>query len=216
MTADQCVWRSLQALTVLALIGPLVLVAALVVGWNSSCPPRLPDGQVVELSQDVLALPGETTVLVLDHVEGDFGLEVEVLPIAGPDSGFDGYGLVFQAQSAASYLVLAVGSDGYYAVLRTVGGDEVPLVSWQQFPHVRRGRQVNRLRVACVGSVCDFYINDEYATTIEQEIRLTGDVGLWVRSFGGEGVTVRCLSARIWCGGTCVEYRTGEMCYANC
>ncbi len=201
MTIDARRGRGLRALMTAALIGPLALVAALALGWNSPRPLRPPDEQAEQLPRDVKARPGEMTVLLLNHVDGDVGLEIEALPIAGPASGFNGYGLVFQAQDAESYHVLAVGGDGYYAVLRFEEGNETPLVPWQQFPHVRRGWQANRLRIACANARCDCYINDEYAVTIEldkEKDPVTGEMGLWVRSFEGEGVTARFLSLRIW------------------
>jgi hypothetical protein len=123
-------------------------------------------------------------------------LEVAAHALAG--SEFNGYGLVYRAQDDARYYVFAVGSDGYYAVLLMNGPEELPLVDWQQFPHVRREQQSNRLRVTCADTICDFYINDEYAVTIEDDTWLAGDVGLWVRSFTKEETTAHFSSVRVW------------------
>ena len=68
----------------------------------------------------------------------------------------------------------------------------------EQFPHVHRGGQPNRLRVACAGPTCHFTINDEYATTVVGDIWGAGDVGLWVRGFGEGGVTVQFQAVRVW------------------
>ena len=137
---------------------------------------------------------------LLGYSGSDFALESEAVPLSGPD--FNGYGLVYRAQDAAHYYAFAVGADGYYGVMRVEGDEETALVDWQQFPHVLRGRQANRLRVACSGAACRFYINDEYATTIEDDTWLAGDVGLWVRGFGDGDVVVEFLSARVWVGST--------------
>ena len=91
--------------------------------------------------------------------------------------------------------------DGCYAVLRVAGDEEAVLVDWQQFPHVRRGQQANRLRVTCAGPTCHFYVNDEYATTVEDGTWLTGDMGLWVRGFGDGDVVVQLLGVRVWAEG---------------
>ena len=135
-------------------------------------------------------------VTLLGHPSNDFILEVEAVPLSGPD--LDGYGLVYRAQDGAHYTAFAIGSDGYYAVLRVAGDEETALVAWQQFPHVHRGQQPNRLRVACAGPTCHFYVNDEYATTVEDDTGLTGDVGLWVRSFGDGDVAVQFLNVGVW------------------
>jgi len=71
-------------------------------------------------------------------------------------------------------------------------------VDWQQFPHIRRGAQTNRLRVTCAGPTCHFYINDEYVTMVEDREWPAGDVGPWARSRGDVALTVRFLGVRIW------------------
>ncbi len=133
--------------------------------------------------------------MLLERPAGDFVLETTATPLSA--SGDDAYGLVYRAQGAAHYYGFVVGSDGYYAVLRVEGDERIALVDWQQFPHVHRGRQSNRLRVECAGAVCRFYINDEYAATVEDDTWLAGDVGLLVR--GGESaVAVQFQSASVW------------------
>ncbi len=203
MTNDQSpvparwLWRGGLGLITLTLAGALALIIALALGWNSPRLTRPPDWAAPGLPLDLQASPDETTTSLLAHPSGDFALEVEAIPLSGSD--FNGYGLIYRAQDPAHYYAFAAGSDGYYAVLRVAGDEETPLVDWQQFPHVRRGRQANRLRVECAGATCRFYINDEYAATVEDGTWLTGDVGLWVRGFG-EDVAVRFVNVRGWEG----------------
>jgi len=185
-------------LLVLILIVGLVLVVALLLGLNSPRPVHSPDWQAADLPITLKAAPNATTVSLLGQSLDDFTLEVEATPLSGPDSGFNGYGLVYRAQDSVHYYAFAVGSDGYYAVLRIDGDEEMALVAWQQFPHIHRGQQTNRLRVACAGADCRFYINDEYATIAKDATWLEGDTGLWVRSFDDSAVTVQIESVRIW------------------
>lgn len=198
MPIDKRLWHSALGAMALVLLSTLALIVALALGWNNPRPTRSPDWQATDLPLHLAAVPGETTVSLLEYPNDDFTFEVEAAPLSAPDSGFDGYGLVYRAPSATDYYVLAVGSDGYYAVLQVMGDEEAMLVDWQQFPHVRRGKRANRLRVACAGPTCRFYINDEYATTVEDDTWLAGDVGLWVRSFGNEAVDVQFLTANVW------------------
>ncbi len=135
--------------------------------------------------------------MLLDHPVGDFTFETLAQPVAAPESGFYGYGLVYRAQDPDRYYAFGVGGDGYYAVLRVDEGQEIPLVPWQQFPHIRRGGQLNRLRVRCAEGTCDFTINDEVAATVEDETWFSGDVGLWTRAFD-EPVAVQFSGARLW------------------
>jgi hypothetical protein len=191
-------WHSGVGLLVLILTIGLLLVVALLLGLNSPRPMRPPDWQVADLPVILETAPSATTENLLGRNYDDFTLEVEAIPLSGPDSGFDGYGLIYRAQDGAHYYAFAVGSDGYYTVLRIDGDEEVSLVDWQQFPHVRRDRQANRLRVACEGTTCRFYINDEYATTVEDATWLEGEMGLWVRSFEKEPISAQFESVRVW------------------
>ncbi|MDY7076096.1 MAG: hypothetical protein SXV54_04135 [Chloroflexota bacterium] len=199
MTNDEWLRRGVLGSMALALASALALIVALVLGWNSPRPTHPPDWQAPDLPLRLEANSNDTVVALLGHPGSDFTLEIEATPVSGPGSSFDGYGLVYRAQNPAHYYVFAAGSDGYYAVLRIAEGEETTLVEWQQFPHVRRGQQANRLRVACAGGICHFYINDEYAATVEDDTWLAGDVGLWVRGFG-ESITVQFADVHVWEG----------------
>lgn len=195
-TCTRYLWNAALTLISLALIAALALICALALGWNSPRPTRSPDWEAAGLPGRLVASPGHTTLALLGYPSSDLTLEAEMLPLYGPD--LDGYGLIYRAQDEAHYFAFAVGSDGYYAVLQITDGEETPLVDWQQFPHVHRGQQANRLRVTCAGPNCHFYINDEYATTIEDDTWLAGDVGLWVRNFQDADVAVRFRDVRAW------------------
>ena len=189
-------WDTALTLISLALVAALALIVALALGWNSPRPNRPPDWEASSLPRHLVTSPDHTTVALLGYPSSDLTLEAKVLPLYGPD--FNGYGLVYRAQDEAHYFAFAVGSDGYYAVLRVADGEETPLIDWQQFPHIHRGQQANRLRVTCAGPTCRFFINDEYATTVEDDTWLAGDVGLWVRSFQDADVAIQFREARAW------------------
>jgi hypothetical protein len=189
-------WSSGLGLMTLALVTALILIIALTLGWNNPRPGRPPDWQAPNLPLYLEAGANEIAVSLLEHPSGNFTFEAEAIPLFGPD--LNGYGLIYRAQDAAHYYAFAIGSDGYYAVLRVEGDEEAALVDWQQFPHVRRGRQANRLRVTCAGPTCRFYVNDEYTAAVEDDTWLTGDVGLWARGFEDEGVVVQFTNARVW------------------
>lgn len=195
---DRWLWCGGVGLLSLILLVGLVLVVALLMGLNSPRPIRPPDWQAADLPTTLEASSNATTENLLGQSYDDLTLEVEAAPLAASDSGFNGYGLVYRAQDDAHYYAFAVGGDGYYAVLRIDGDEEISLVGWQQFPHVHRSQQANRLRVACKETACRFYINDEYAATVEDATWLEGDVGLWVRSFEKEPVSVQFESVRVW------------------
>jgi len=190
-------WSGTLVALLLAAILALILIVALALGWNDPRPGRPADWTDPDLPQRLAAEPGATTVSLKDHPARDLVWEVVARPISAPESGFYGYGIVTHAQSAERYDVFAIGGDGYYAVLRVDGDEETVLVPWQQFPHIHRGRQLNRLRVTCRAGICDFAINDEYAISVDDGPWLSGDVGLWVRAFD-DPVAIAFTEARLW------------------
>jgi hypothetical protein len=191
-------WNSMLGLMTLALAGMLAVIVALTLGWNNPRPTRPPDWQAAGLPLSMETTSGETVVALLEWPSTDFILEVEAAPLTDPEAGFNSYGLAYRAQDATHYYVFAVGCDGYYAVLRLAGDEETPLVDWQQFPHIHRGQQANRLRVTCAGPTCHFYVNDEYVTNVEDTTWLKGDAGLWMRSLGDGVTVVRFASLQAW------------------
>jgi hypothetical protein len=196
-TSAGWLWDLLVLVITLAAVAALILIGALALGWNSPRPGRPPDWEAPELPRRVEAAPPAPSLLLFDRPGSDFTLEVIARPLPGHDSGLDGYGVVYRAQDPDQYYAFAVGPDGYYAVLRRDGEGLVPIVPWQQFPHIRRGAQSNRLLVTCVGASCAFRINDEYATTVEDDRWLSGDVGLWASSFEGRAA-IQVSVARLW------------------
>jgi hypothetical protein len=189
-------WRSGAGLLGTIVVIGASLVIALALGFNSPRPLRVPDWEARELPLVLESLPNATARQLLGQPYADLTFEIEVTPLPGP--GTSEHGLIYRAQDIDHYYAFAVGSDGYYAVLQMVGDEETKLVDWRLFPHIHRGLQANRLRVACTGPTCDFFINDEYATTTEDDEWLEGDVGLWVRGFDGASAVAQFLSARVW------------------
>ena len=189
-------WSLAVGLMALALAAALALIVALALGWNNPRPSQSRAWEAPGFPLRLVARPGQGAVTWVGHPTGDFAFEVEAHPLTA--SSLNGYGLVYRRLDAAQATVFAIGSDGYYAILRVAGEEEVPLVDWQQFPHVRRGQHNNRLRVDCAGPVCRFYVNDEFATAIEGDAWLEGEVGVWGHSLDGKEMAVRFEYARLW------------------
>ena len=193
---ERRLWNSLLGLLTLTLGGGLVLVSALALGWNDPSPSRPPDWQPPDLPITLRA-PEDTLIVVpLGHSSGDFTMEIEAVPVSGSD--LNAYGLTYRASDVTAYYAFGIGSDGYYAILRIAADEERELVEWQQFPHVRRGQQANRLRVDCAGATCHYYINDEYVTTMEDSAELVGDVGIWAHAFEAGEIAVQFNQIQVW------------------
>jgi hypothetical protein len=198
MTSNKWLWRSVLVSMTLVLMAALALIIALALAWNSPRPTNPPDWQAPNLPLHLKTAPGKTTVSLLEYPIDDFTFEIKAIPLSNSNSDFNEYGLVYRAQDIANYYSFAIGSDGYYAILRVARTEETILAHWQQFPHIQRGQQANRLRVVCIGPTCRFYINDEYATTVKDDTWLAGDVGLWIRGFKDENAVTQFVKAHVW------------------
>jgi hypothetical protein len=192
-------WKGAVLALTLALAGGLALSVAICAGWNSPRPTASPGWRLSGPLLLEVASSEQQVVVPLERPVRDFSLEAVATPLDGPD--FNGYGLAFRLQEPERYAVFAVGGDGYLAVLHVGGGVETALLDWQQFPHVRRGRAANRLRLSCVGGTCHFWINDEYVASLSDVLGPVGDVGLWAHRFGEEQVRVEFSQVALWHGG---------------
>jgi hypothetical protein len=191
-------WKVTLLLLTLALTGGLALSVAIGAGWNDPRPPAPPDWRFPGPLLLQAAPPDRRAARFLDRPAESFTLEAVATLLGG--SAFNGYGLIFRARQPDRYEVFAVGSDGYLAVLWVEGETETPLLGWQQFPHIRRGRATNRLRISCADGTCRFWVNDEYVAALPDEMGASGDVGLWVRRFEGEAVRVEFAQVAMWGG----------------
>ena len=116
--------------------------------------------------------------------EGDVAVEVDVRLAAGRGTA----GLFCRASPDGSSSYLAgVGTDGGYAILRIGGDAPRPLTEPNVTdPALRDPRQVNRLRLECIGTEGDttlrLYANDKLITEVAdpEPLPAAGDVGLFV------------------------------------
>ena len=192
-------WRAMALLLALTAIVGLGLVVALALGWNSRRPNRALDWQASGLPLTLEAGPGSVSARRFPIAPPSERLSIELEARALSDEPFNGYGLILGGATSEQYTLFAVGSDGYYALLAVEGDETSSLVPWQQFPHVRRGQQANRLRAACHERGASFYINDEFAVALEQPVCAGGHVGLWLRGFESP-VAVRFNHLHLWHG----------------
>lgn len=192
-------WLWDHLLLATGLVGLLILglVLALALGWNSPRPAGSPDWEVQAVPYRFSAAPDQPYTKLLVPGAGDFAYEVVLRPDVAGETALVEYGLIYRAQDLANHYAFLVGVDGYYTVQKVEAGRRTPLVPWQQFPHIRRGLDRNRLLVACDGPVCSFRINDEAVVTVDDDQWLSGELGIAAQSSERHaGVTM--LEARAW------------------
>ena len=205
-------WRSQVSLLVTVLMVGMGLVVALALGWRSPTPQRAPDWSSTDLDwrqygdgsatitnggyRMRLLGPDQRAWAVADQPVSDFELELDVHSLRASEDV--GLGLLYRYQDLSNTYLFAIGGDGYYTIAVVRQGQLSPLRAWQQWPHVRRGADTNRLRIRCQGTLCRFYVNGEFAAEISDDAFLTGSVAFWAQSFSDAGVDVVFQELRLW------------------
>ncbi len=119
----------------------------------------------------------------------DVRLEVDEGKLGGPDE--NRIGLICRA-IGESYYFFIIGSDGYYA-LGLFKDHQATLLgqsAMQSSAEIRTGTAVNHLRLDCVGSQLDAYVNGAQVAQAQDSTLQHGDVGLLAGTFNQPGVDV--------------------------
>jgi hypothetical protein len=143
-----------------------------------------------------LLQPEQSGWVVGDAWVSDFEVELDAYASA-PDGNAD-YGLLYRYQDQENHYRFGIGSDGYYSIGAVRDGTTTPIRSWQQWPHVRRGEQANRLRVRCIGPLCRFYINGEFTAEVTDNTFLDGKLGMWAQNLADQPNEVTWREFKLW------------------
>lgn len=128
-----------------------------------------------------------------DQVFSDFAYRVRLNRIQG--SLTLGAGITFRSNGTwqnGYRLIIAEASDfGYYRIIKYVDGTSIPLTDWKMSTAIKPGYGVwNTLKVICVGSSLEFYVNGTHVESLDDSTFLSGQVGLmaWDLSEGDNTV----------------------------
>jgi hypothetical protein len=111
-----------------------------------------------------------------DGVAEDFYLAVDAQRLGGPETA--AYGLVFR-QRAGNYYLFSIRDDGYYQFSLWYDYEWQPAIDWTQTEEILSG-EINRLSVIGRGDTFEFYINDTFVATAENDQLAAGETGLSV------------------------------------
>lgn len=105
----------------------------------------------------------------------DFMLSVEATPVEYT-ANF-AYGVTVRENSKGDLYVFEIDTDGYYSVSVKVNNEWTTLVDWTKLKAIK-SEGTNRLSVQAFGSTFMFLVNDQFATTIEDNTLTNGEIGL--------------------------------------
>lgn len=121
-----------------------------------------------------------------DGVVEDFYLAVDAQRVTGPEAA--AYGLIFR-QTVGNYYLFSVRDDGYYQFSLWYEYEWRPTIDWTQTEEILSG-ETNRLSVIGRGKSFEFYINDAFIATAENDQLPSGETGLSVSTAATEETAV--------------------------
>lgn len=122
----------------------------------------------------------------------DVIVEVEATMVGGPDD--NAYGLICRSnKDVGGYYFFIISSDGYYAIGKVSGGEQVLLGYDVMQPSntVRQGYTTNHIRAECIGDRLTLYVNGDRLSEVYDADYLSGDVGLMAGSLEAPGVYIQ-------------------------
>ena len=108
----------------------------------------------------------------------DVVIDVDIRHVQGSVNNW--MGVLCRLEDEDNYYLAAISADGYYLLLRTMGGETRALVGPEYSEHIHLGRAENTLRARCHGSTLTMWVNDERLTSYRDPAPLAGEsVGLF-------------------------------------
>jgi hypothetical protein len=125
-----------------------------------------------------------------DESFANFEIEVDTRQVEGPIDNNLGVLVRYQAGDE-DYYWFQISNDGFYSVSMLRNGEWETLVEWEQSDAIVTGLDVvNRVKVVCLGSQFDFYVNDTYLASVVDDTFATGNIGLAAGTFDEPGVVI--------------------------
>jgi len=128
----------------------------------------------------------------------DFTYQAECRQVEGDPE--NEYGLIFR-QSDKDYYKFGITGDGYYHLSLRKDGAWTKVVDWAESKAIKRGDQVNVLKVVCAGQDISLYINGEHVKTVQDNGLSKGVIGLFAGGWENVPTEARFDNVKVWTGG---------------
>ncbi len=120
----------------------------------------------------------------------DVRIEVDASKADGPDD--NDFGVICRYRDRDNFYAFLISSDGFYGIIRYLGGDSQVLGSDSLQPSnvITQGHATNHIEADCVGSTLRLYVNGEKVDEVRDSSHLHGDVGLVAGTYDVPGVDI--------------------------
>jgi hypothetical protein len=121
----------------------------------------------------------------------DSSINVDAEKISGPDNNL--FGLICRYKDSNNFYAFIVSSDGYYAIVKSIGGERKILSSdsFETSGFIQKGVSNNHLRADCTGKTLTLYVNWEKLDEVSDIDLSSGDVGIIAGTFNEPGTDIK-------------------------
>jgi hypothetical protein len=121
----------------------------------------------------------------------DSSINVDAEKISGPDNNL--FGLICRYKDADNFYAFLVSSDGYYAIVKNIGGERKILSSdsFEPSGFIQKGASNNHIRADCVDKTLTLYVNWEKVDEVPDIDLSSGDVGIIAGTFTEPGSDIK-------------------------
>lgn len=139
--------------------------------------------------------PNTSAVAVPGGRFSDVLLEAQVQQTAG--STDNNFGLLCRYQDLDHFYAFLISSDGYYAIVRVVGGENFQVLSGDGL-HLMPSEAIqtdlgstNEIRAQCQGDTLTLYVNGKQLASVVDSQLAAGDIGFIASTYGQAPVQVQ-------------------------
>lgn len=160
-------------------------------GWKLT----IQDEGIVQYDGDAIRMLIKNPVTELWSTPGisikDSSINVDAEKISGPDNNL--YGLICRYKDANNFYAFLVSSDGYYAIVKNIGGERKILSSdtFEPSGFIQKGASNNHIRADCVDKTLSLYVNWEKVDEVADIDLSSGDVGIIAGTFNEPGSDIK-------------------------
>ncbi len=118
-------------------------------------------------------------------------INVDAEKISGPDNNL--FGLLCRYNDADNFYGFLISSDGYYAIVKTIGGERRILSSdsFEPSSFIQKGASNNHIRADCVDKTLTLFVNWEKVDEVADIDLSSGDVGIISGTFTEPGTDIK-------------------------
>ncbi len=121
----------------------------------------------------------------------DSSINVDAEKISGPDNNL--FGLLCRYKDSDNFYGFLVSSDGYYAIVKSIGGERKILSSdsFEPSGFIQKGASNNHIRADCVDKTLTLYVNWEKVDEVADIDLSSGGVGIIAGTFNEPGTDIK-------------------------